>query len=83
MPGVPSECLDTGDRHLRGPSLRGSKTLDFDPPGSSRDRRQSLSPLIRVAAVKPHRGAITADDHPVTVVMLDFVDPIGAGGVKP
>jgi hypothetical protein len=43
----------------------------------SRDRRQSRGPVMRVAAIKLHRGTVTADDHPVTVI-LDFVDPIGA-----
>jgi hypothetical protein len=35
-------------------------------------------PVIRVAAIKPYRGTITADDHPVTVT-FDFVNPISTG----
>jgi hypothetical protein len=31
LPGVPLECLDTGDRHLCGPSPRGSYSLPIPP----------------------------------------------------
>ena len=41
-------------------------------------RGQSRGPIICIAAVKPHRGAIPGYDHPVAVT-LDFVDPVEAG----
>ena len=41
-------------------------------------RRQSHGPVVCVAAVDSHCGAVPADHHPVPVV-LDFVNPIGTG----
>jgi hypothetical protein len=53
------------------------EALRLDPPGGSRNRGPSHRPVIRVAAVKPDRGTISADDHPIAV-MFDFVNPVGA-----
>jgi hypothetical protein len=38
------------------------KLLALDLLGGSHDRRQSRGPVIRIAAIKPHRGTITPDD---------------------
>src|SRR5258706_10800106 len=52
------------------------KALGLDTPGSSRDGWQPRGPVIGVAGVKPHCGAVLTHDQPVTV-MLDLVNPIG------
>jgi hypothetical protein len=56
------------------------EALGFDPHCTVRNRTQSRGPIICTAAVDPHRGAVTADDHPVAV-MLDFMDPARTGWV--
>jgi hypothetical protein len=53
------------------------KLLAFDQHDSSRNRRQSHGPVIRVAADEPHCGTVPAHDNSVAV-MFDFVNPVGA-----
>jgi hypothetical protein len=64
--------------HTMSPAARTLTQLMWvlDQLGGSRDRRQSHNPVIRVAAVKPHFGAVPADDNSVAVI--DFVNPVGA-----
>jgi hypothetical protein len=52
--------------------------LGPDPLRRGRDRRQSRGPVICVAAVESHSGAVPADDQSVPV-MFDLVNPIGTG----
>jgi hypothetical protein len=59
--------------HLAG--LIGSRTA-ISRLGSSSNGPQSR-PVIGVAVVEPHRGAVPANDQPISV-MLDFVNPIAA-----
>jgi hypothetical protein len=53
------------------------EALGLDPLGRSRDRCQSHGPVICVAAVKPNRATVPADDNSVAV-MFDFVNPVDA-----
>jgi hypothetical protein len=79
--GVPDHSAsprsDVGKSYRRSAAslCRLSIALALSPSlcsAAAQNRRQSHGPVMGVADIKPHRGAITADDHPVTV-MLDFV----------
>jgi hypothetical protein len=86
-PVLPHDLTSCALRSSRTPAVRPEhnrlavdrEALGIDPPGSSRNNRQSRRPVIGVAIVEPHSGALPANDHPVTV-MLEFVNPIAPEG---
>jgi hypothetical protein len=54
------------------------EALGFQPSCALCDRRQSRRPIDCLATKKPNALAVAADDDPISV-MLDFVNPVGAG----
>ncbi|WFU14382.1 hypothetical protein [Bradyrhizobium sp. CB3481] len=42
------------------------------------DQQKSITPIVAVAREQPHSLALALDDQAIAI-MLDFVDPLGAG----